>query len=1265
MKKMYCLVVTDDYSRFSWVFFLATKDETSEILKTFITGIENLIDLNVKVIRCDNGTEFKNKVMNQFCEMKSIKREFSVARTPQQNGVAKRKNRTLIEAARTMLPDSKLLTTFWAEAVNTACYVQNRVLVIKPHNKTPYELFLGRNTCLKLYEDDLGVSVIFLNTLNHLGSKDSPDLLDSNHQRGEKDRLYIHLMKIAENIVYGCIDDPNMPNLEEIVYSDNDEEVGAEADMNNLATTVPISPIPTTRVHTDHPLKKNHWRYTFSTSNQKDDKESIQDELLQFKLQKVWTLVDLPYGKRAIGTKWVYKNKKGNRGIVVRKKARLVAQGYTQEEGIDYDEVFAPVARIEAIRLFLAYASFMNFIVYQMDVKSAFLYGIIEEEVYVCQPPGFEDLEFPNKVYKVEKALYGLHQAPRAWYETLSTYLLENGFRREAIDKTLFINKDKGDILFQVTPKTSYLHAIKRIFRYLKGHPKLGLWYPRDSPFDLEAFSDSDYAGASLDMKSTTGGCQFLRRRLISWQCKKQTIVANSTTEVEFTLQKAFDVSRFQYLIARCLEWNGTSTKDEFQVSAVRVTYYWQVYLMLLLAFNTVVKIKNIKPIKQKWVKDETIIKEWEDIMERAVTTTSSLEAEQDSEKLEESNGFEVIIDFLNASSIKYALTINPTIQALVYKKKMIITEKSVRSDLMLEDAEGTECLPNDVILVLRLQLGMNMKNLEGGVKFLMYPRFVQVFLDKQVKGMSKHKGIYVTPSHTKNIFANMKREGKGFSGRITPLFQTMMVQVPEDMGEDSVAPTDSHSTPIITQPSSSKPQKKKSKRKQRKDNGHTKPIPDEATNEEPIFTPSCDPPQSVLALETTKSNQALEIESLKRRVKSLEKRRKSRTPGFKRLRNVGSASRVESSTNVSLGAQEDASKQERKIADLDADAEVTLVDETQEMNDNNLMFDTGVLEKQEKEVAEKEVSAANLVTIAGEVVTTANVEVTNANAPTTTIDELTLAQTLIEIKVAKPKAVSYATTTTTTIRLKARGVVVQEPSEFKTTSSPLQASQLPQAKDKGKAKMVEPEKPLKKKDQIAIDEEVARNLEAQLQAELEEEEEERISRLKEEKANITLLESWDNTQAMMDANFQLAQQMQTKEQEQLGIEEKSKLFVELLEKRKKHFAALRAQEKRSKPPTKAQKRNIMSTYLKNMAGYKHNQLKSKSYDEIQEMFDKEMKRVNTFVDINTELVKSSETRTEGSSKKAGDELESDNSKKQKIDEHVEAKKMMIKRRQR
>ncbi|GJV25652.1 putative ribonuclease H-like domain-containing protein [Tanacetum coccineum] len=208
-------------------------------------------------------------------------------------------------------------------------------------------------------------------------------------------------------------DYPNMPELEDIVYSDDDEDVGTEAEMNNLDAFMP----------------------------------AMQEELIQFKLQEVWTLVGLPNGKRAIGTKWVFRNKKDERRIMIKNKARLVAQGYTQEQVIDYDEVFAPVARIEAIRLFLTYASFKDFVVYQMDVKSAFLYGKIEEEVYACQPPGFEDPDFPDRVYKLEKALYGLHQAPRAWYEILSTYLLDNGFQRGKIDKALFIVRDKSDIL--------------------------------------------------------------------------------------------------------------------------------------------------------------------------------------------------------------------------------------------------------------------------------------------------------------------------------------------------------------------------------------------------------------------------------------------------------------------------------------------------------------------------------------------------------------------------------------------------------------------------------------------------------------------------------------------------------------------------------------------------------------------------------------------------------------------------------------------------
>ncbi|GJS43225.1 putative ribonuclease H-like domain-containing protein [Tanacetum coccineum] len=279
---------------------------------------------------------------------------------------------------------------------------------------------------------------------------------------------------------------------------------------------------------------------------------------------------------------------------MIRNKA---AQGHRQEEGIDYEEVFASVARIKAIRLFLAYASLMGFLVYQMDVKSAFLYGTIEEEVYVTQPPGFKDPDHLDKVYKVVKALYGLHQAPRAWYETLANYLLGNGFQRGKIDHTLFIKRQKGEIFLmssmgeltffiglQVQQKEDgifishdkYVDKILKKFNYIDvksastlvdlekplvkngdandvdvhlyrsmigslmyliaSRPDIMFAYSRDSPFELVAYTDSDYAGATQDRKSTTRGCQFLGNRLISWQCKKQTMVATSTTEAKYVV---------------------------------------------------------------------------------------------------------------------------------------------------------------------------------------------------------------------------------------------------------------------------------------------------------------------------------------------------------------------------------------------------------------------------------------------------------------------------------------------------------------------------------------------------------------------------------------------------------------------------------------------------------------------------------------------------------------------------------------------------------
>ncbi|GKC42429.1 putative ribonuclease H-like domain-containing protein, partial [Tanacetum coccineum] len=267
--------------------------------------------------------------------------------------------------------------------------------------------------------------------------------------------------------------------------------------------------------------------------------DAMQEELLQFKIQKVWILVDLPYGKKAIGTKWVYRNKKDERGVVVRNKARLVAQGHRQEEGIDYDEIFSPVARIEAIRIFLPFSSYMRFIVYQMDVKSAFLYGKIDEEVYVSQPPGFIDPKFPKK----------------------------NGYKRGTIDKTLFIKKDKHDIiLVQVyvddiifgSTKKSWFDEIEALMKsrfqmssmgeltfFLRLQVKQkedGIFISQDK-YVAEILKKFDFVSVKTastpietqkPLESTTGGCQFLGRRLISWQCKKQTIVATSTTEAEY-----------------------------------------------------------------------------------------------------------------------------------------------------------------------------------------------------------------------------------------------------------------------------------------------------------------------------------------------------------------------------------------------------------------------------------------------------------------------------------------------------------------------------------------------------------------------------------------------------------------------------------------------------------------------------------------------------------------------------------------------------------
>nr|GEX64606.1 hypothetical protein [Tanacetum cinerariifolium] len=782
--------------------------------------------------------------------MKGIKREFSVPRTPQQNRIAERKNRSLIEAARTMLADSLLPIPFWAEAVNTACYVHNRVLVTKPQNKTPYELLLGRTPSIGFMRP-FGCPATIFNTLDPLGKFDrkvdegflvgyyvsskafrvfnsrtriiqetlhinflenKPNVVSSgptwlfdidtltktmNYQpvtagnqsnlsvgiqeqfdaekaeeenvqqyvlflvwssgsknpqnidddaafRGEKPEFKgrksvsvsevhvspsskfeyfsvnnINEVNVADSLVPAVRQiSTNSTNtfsadeLEDIIYSDDEEDVGAEADFNNLETTITVSPIPTTRVHKDHPVTQTIGDLSSTTLTRsmtrvaKDqgglsqiNNDDFHTCMCAYFLsqeepkRKVWVLVDLPNGKRAIGTKWVFRNKKDERGIVVRNKARVVVQGYTQEEGIDYKKVFAPVTRIKAIRLFLAYASFMGFMVCQMDVKSAFLYETIKEEVYVCQPPGFEDPDYPDKVYKVVKALYGLHQAPRAckaearWdfisqdkYVTkiLRKFGLTNGKSastpmdtekpllkdpdgedvdmytyRSMIGSLMYLTSLRLDIMFavcacarfQVTPKASHLYAVKRIFRYLKGKPHLGLWYPKDSPFNLVAYSNSDYAGVN-------------------------------------------DVMR---------------------------------------------------------------------------------------------------------------------LQALVNKKKVIFIEATIREALRLDDVESIDCLPNEEIFTKLSRMGSSMasvviclstgrkfkfskyifdslvRNVYSFTKFYMYPQFLQLMIRAEVGDHSSYSTKYSSPALTQKVFANIRRVGKGFSGVNTPLFEGMIVAQQDD----------------------------------------------------------------------------------------------------------------------------------------------------------------------------------------------------------------------------------------------------------------------------------------------------------------------------------------------------------------------------------------------------------------------------------------------------------------------------------------------------
>ncbi|CAN1142556.1 Retrovirus-related Pol polyprotein from transposon TNT 1-94 [Linum perenne] len=489
--KSYVFVLVDDFSRYSWIFMLASKDETFSKFKNFVRRVQNEKNKIINEIRSDHGGEFENNDFETLCNDYGIRHNFSAPRTPQQNGVVERKNRTLVEIARTLLHDFGLPKIFWGEAVNTACYITNRALVRSRIKKTPYEIWKGRKPNIGYFRP-FGCKCFILNTKDQLGKFDAKS--DEGIFLGYSDlskayRVYNkRTFKVEEsiNVIFDestCID-VELQDLEDEDFglvrtpvstssSEITTSIPQEAETEDVVPTVPgptegANPPP--HIAKRHPpslvignpssgmITRSRTVYNAFVSivepkNYKDaltDENwilAMNDELDQFERSDVWTLVPLPENRSVIGTKWVFRNKSDEKGNVIRNKARLVAQGYCQEEGIDYDETFAPVARLEAIRLLCAFASINHIKLFQMDVKSAFLNGDLKEEVFVAQPPGFENFEFPDYVFKLKKALYGLKQAPRAWYEKLSSFLLKQGFSRGSVDTTLFIHKHDSDLL--------------------------------------------------------------------------------------------------------------------------------------------------------------------------------------------------------------------------------------------------------------------------------------------------------------------------------------------------------------------------------------------------------------------------------------------------------------------------------------------------------------------------------------------------------------------------------------------------------------------------------------------------------------------------------------------------------------------------------------------------------------------------------------------------------------------------------------------------
>ncbi|GKB08906.1 retrovirus-related pol polyprotein from transposon TNT 1-94 [Tanacetum coccineum] len=480
--KKYILVIVDDYSRFTWVKCLRSKDEAPDFIIKFLKMIQVRLKTPVRRIRTDNGTEFVNQTLREYYKKVGISHETSVARSPQQNGVVERRNRTLIEAAHTMLIYAKAPLFLWAEAVATACYTKNRSIIRLRHGKTPYELLHDKLPDLSFFHV-FGALCYPTNDSENLGKlQPKADIASSSSD-------------VIPTVVHTAA-----PNSEHITKWTKDHPLDNITGELNRPVSIRLQL---------HEQALFCYYDAFLTSvepkNYKDALtqacwiEAMQEDLNEFERFKVWELIPRPDKVMVITLKWIYKVKLDELGGILKNKARLVARDYHQEEGIDFDESFAPVARLDAIQIFLAYTAHMNMIVYQMDVKMAFLNGILHEEVYVSQPDRFVDQDNPNHVYKLKKALYGLKQAPRVC-DPVDTPMVEK-------------SKLDEDTQGKAVDPTHY-HGMVGTLMYLT--------------------ASADHAGCQDTRRSTSGCMQILGDRLVSWSSKRQKSAVISSTKAEY-----------------------------------------------------------------------------------------------------------------------------------------------------------------------------------------------------------------------------------------------------------------------------------------------------------------------------------------------------------------------------------------------------------------------------------------------------------------------------------------------------------------------------------------------------------------------------------------------------------------------------------------------------------------------------------------------------------------------------------------------------------